>query len=113
MNDYNQFEEKYKNALEKINMEVNNQTLRIDVYPVYANICKLNDKGKLDENITNYIEDSICITRYATLSELYILMSANLGVKIKDINLIKEGYEKYLLYQLNVIEEKLQKKKRR
>jgi len=106
----NEFDKKYKKFLQELNMEINPQTLRVDLHPVFASICKLNDKGKLDENVTNYIEDSICITRYATLSELYILMNANLGICIKDINLIRKAYQDYLLYRLSTVEEKSQKK---
>jgi len=83
--------------LEEMSFTLHQDTLRIDLHPIYCNFVLLSDKNSIIEDS----EREFCISRYSTLPELYINLCARLGFAIKDIEKEKLNYKTYLQQKLD------------
>eukprot|EP00484_Ammonia_sp_Unknown_P030159 CAMPEP_0197028598 /NCGR_PEP_ID=MMETSP1384-20130603/8245_1 /TAXON_ID=29189 /ORGANISM="Ammonia sp." /LENGTH=1787 /DNA_ID=CAMNT_0042457619 /DNA_START=164 /DNA_END=5527 /DNA_ORIENTATION=+ len=114
--DVDKWYKQYQAKLEEVSIMAHPDTLRVDLYPIYINFVRINEKNQInDEEISEFK-----ISRYATLPELYINICARMGYSIEDIQREKLNYKLYLQSKLtqkakerqkNAKEDKKSKKK--
>ncbi len=92
------FNKDFIKQLSILSIECHPDTLRIDLHAIYCSFTSFNEKMGIDEHSLR----EFSISRYATLTELYILICARLGYQIKDIEKEKQNYKLYLKYIFDI-----------
>merc|ERR1711972_964733 len=90
------FATEFRALVNELTVTVHPDTLRIDLHPVYVNFVRLNAKGHFTEDAMQ----EVSISRYATLSELYMLLCASCGYLVEDMEAERARYRAYLEFKV-------------